>query len=369
MSKFDQPSSYTGIIPWPVFLGLQNKWMQGMFENDFDWVKRIALKMTSTPNQQAVSNMMPLSSQSFKDELQAKVASKNWGATAVKQDQLMNGMSRVAERTVYSGGDKNTPAKQVTLPHGQNALGVFGKDAAKRSANIVEMMVNATSVDTPENGSIFWNGIDQRALVQYVNKWNKETSGMFGQLEATTDVRLVDNQFLWDNSATGKNLQKYFAGVSENLGKRAKGHMTAAVLWGFRNTSILTYAELPRILYNMVEALERGEAPAVTDVSIVVIDDIKAPGTVSIVNNSAVLDLPIWKPKDGQRGYSREECELTGVKLRDFSNTVGDWVGMPTVPKSEALIKYLQSRPNIPSPAALRIKQDAKSLVRSSNAF
>ena len=119
----------------------------------------------------------------------------------------------------------------------------------------------------------------------------------------------------------------------------------------------------------MADALERGETPAVTDVSIVVIDNIMVPGTVSIVNNSAVLELPIWKPKDGKRGYSREECAVTGVKLRNFVNTEGDWAGKLTVPKSEALIQYLQSRPNIPSPAALRIQQDAKSLVRSSNAF
>ena len=47
MSKYDQPSNYTSIIPWPVYLGLQNKWQQDLFENDRDWVKRIQLHLTS----------------------------------------------------------------------------------------------------------------------------------------------------------------------------------------------------------------------------------------------------------------------------------------------------------------------------------
>lgn len=369
MSKYDQPSNYTSIIPWPVYLGLQNKWQQDLFENDRDWVKRIQLNLTSLPNQQLVSDMMPLASTAFQDELQAKVASKNWGAGAMKRDELMDGLGRVAARKVYTGGGKNTPAKETALPYGSNPLAITGKDSAQRCKVIVERLVKATSVDTPENGSIFWNGIDQRALVLHVNKWNKETPGMFGQLEATTDVRHIDGMFVWDGTEPGKNLQRYFAGVSESLGDKARGKMTAAVLWGFRDTSILTYAELPRILYNMARALENGEAPAVTDVSIVVIDALNSNGDVNIVNNSNILELPIWTPKAGKNGYAKTECELTGVKLRNFINKKGDWDGKPTVPKSEALRNYLQSRPDVASPAALKIRADARKLVRPTNVF
>jgi hypothetical protein len=369
VSKYDQPSNYTSIIPWPVYLGLQNKWQQDLFENDRDWVKRIQLDLTSKPNQKLVSDMMPLSSTAFKDELQAKVASRNWGAGAMKRDELMDGLSRAAERNVYTGGGKNTPAKQTVLPYADNPLAVTGMDAAQRSKAIIDRMIQATSVETPENGSIFWNGIDQRALVLYIEKWNKETPGMFGQLEATTDVRHVDGLFAWNNTDPGKNLQGYFAGVSENLGDKARGQMTAAVLWGFRDTSILTYAELPRILYNMANALENGKAPAVTDVSIVIIDALNSNGAVNIVNNSNILELPIWTPKGGTKGYAKAECELTGFKLKDFINTTGDWTGKPTVPRSDALLAYFRSRPNSPSPAALRIRTDAKTLVRPANNF
>ena len=370
MSKYDQPSNYTSVIPWPVYLGLQNRWQQALFENDRDWIKRIAFHLTSSPrDQQKVSDMMPLSSAAFKEELQAKVASKNWGAAAMKRDELMDGLSRVAERTAYVGGDKNTPAKPETLSHANNALAIHGKDAAARCKALVHKLVEATSVETPENGSVFWNGIDQRALVLHIEKWNRETPGMFGQLEATTDVRHVDGMFVWDNTDSGKNLQEYFAGVSKNLGDQARGQMTAAVLWGFRDTSILTYAELPRILYNMAEALNNGKTPAVTDISIVLIDALESSGDVRIVNNSAVLELPIWSPKGGTRGYAKSECELTGVKLKDFKNKLGDWSGRPSVPESDALLAYLQSRPNTPSPAALRVRDDARRLVRASNSF
>lgn len=369
MSRYDQPSSYRSVVPWPVYLGLQNRWKQGLFECDYDWVKRLALLLTSAPNQAAVSDLMPLAGSAFKDELEAKVASKDWGAGAVKRDELMDGLGRVAERQTHTGGGKNTPASQITLPHSQNALGITGANAAQRCKDLVDRLIQATSVDTPDNGSVFWNGIDQRALVLHIEKWNKETPGTFGQLEATTDVRHVDGLFKWDGSDTGKNLQRYFAGVSENLGDRARGRMTAAVLWGFRDTSILTYAELPRILYNMADALDNGREPAVTDVSIVVIDALNSNGNVNIVNNSDILELPVWTPKAGKRGYAKDECELTGVKLKHFVNTTGDWTGRPTVPTSQALLDYLASRPNTASPAALRIQKDAKSLVRASNLF
>lgn len=191
MSRFDQPSSYTSIIPWPVYLGLQNTWIQGLLENDRDWVKRIAMLLTSKPNQVLLSQKMPLASAAFSDELQAAVASKNWGAAAGKRDELMDGLGRLAERQVHTGGGRNTPAHQVTLSHDSNPLAITGNDAARRCKELVDRLVEATSVETPENGSIFWNGIDQRALVLHVNQWNKETPGMFGQLEATTDVRHI----------------------------------------------------------------------------------------------------------------------------------------------------------------------------------
>ena len=145
--------------------------------------------------------------------------------------------------------------------------------------------------------------------------------------------------------------------------------MTAAVLWGFRDTSILTYAELPRILYNMAELLEKDQSPAVTDVSIVVIDALQSNGEVRIVNNSKILELPIWTPKAGTKGYAKNECEITGAKLGNFVNTTGAYSGKPTVPKSDKLRDYLKSRPDISSPAALRIFSDARNLVRPTNTF
>jgi hypothetical protein len=288
----------------------------------------------------------------------------------MKRDELMDGLSRVTEKQVYTGGAKGVAPKQVNLPYNDNALAIQGGiDPAERCKKIIDKLVSATSVDTPANGSVFWNGIDQRALVLHIEKWNKEIPGTFGQLEATTDVRHVDGKFVWNDAEPGKNLQAYFAGVSENYGDKAKGIMSAAVLWGFRDTSILTYSELPKILYNMAGQLEKGETPAVTGVSIVIIDALNSNGDVNIVNNSDILELPIWSPKVGTKGYAKNDCVMSGIKLKDFINTTGSWTGRPTVPASAALLKYLKDQPNVSSPAALKIKADARNLVRSTNAF
>ena len=366
-NKYNQPANYTGLIPWPIYLALQNKFAQYLYESDRDWVRRISASIMKAPDQILAKDLMHFSSNDFKSELLSKVKSKDWGAAAVKRDELMDGLNRVATRQVYSGGDKGVAAKQVGL--NPSALAIKGQNAESRAKSLVDKLIASTNVDTPDNGSVFWNGIDARKLVHYIEKWNKASPGMFGQLEATTDVRLVDGQFVWNNSPQGKNLQHYFAGVSENLGNKARGHMTAAVLWGFRNTSILTYAELPRILYGMSEALEKGQKPAVTDISIVIIDAIGSNGNVNIVNNADILNLPIWQPAAGTPGYSKHECALTGTKLSNFKNIQGKWTGKPTVPNSQALRDYLKSRPRHPSAAAVRIVEDARNLVRDSNKF
>lgn len=365
--KYNQPANYTGLIPWPVYLSLQNNFAQFLYESDRDWIRRISTKIMSNPDLILAKSNMKFSSNDFKSELINKVKSKNWGAAAVKRDELMDGLNRVAKRQVYSGGAKGVAAKQVKL--NPSPLAFSGPDAESRAKNLLDKLIASTNVDTPNNGSVFWNGIDARKLVHYIEKWNKATPGMFGQLEATTDVRLVDGQFVWDNSAHGNNLKHYFAGVSENLGNRARGHMTAAVLWGFRNTSILTYAELPRILYGMSDALERGVRPSVTDISIVVIDALGTNGEVKIVNNSDILNLPIWQPAAGTKGYLKNECTLTGTKLSNFKNIQGKWTGKTTVPNSKKLKDYLRSRPNQPSTAAVKILEDARKLVRESNMF
>lgn len=357
------PRNYRSLLPWPVYVELNNKYPRYSGELECYWLRRVASKINTTV---AGSAMNTLRSGGFKDELSQAATNMNNRATrggsklhtAARVDAIRGGLSRISDRKVHdhrTGWGTNLEG---------DALRITGANAAAREKAILDEIIALTAVDTPESGSVFWNGVDEMALAKKVDQWNKLPGCNFGQLEATTDVKFINQQFQW-NDATGKNTEHYFAGVSGVLGSEARGHMTAVVHYGFRDNSIFTYAELPNILYAMVAAYNKKEwdgvttLPRVTDISIVVIDDLRVPNPqVSICCNSDILNIPVWQ---NTRAPKKDIVTLT--ILQYWKNIMGAYSGKYTVPKSYALEDYLYGRPKIPSPAALKIANEASQCV------
>ncbi|RIZ66852.1 MAG: hypothetical protein D0531_02405 [Methylococcales bacterium] len=389
LQQYEQPPSYTGVIPFTAFLELQNKWPQEMDESESDWAERIKWNCLMPDNNEWVKSLMPFAGINFKAELLTSSKSKDWGAGAIKRDELMDGMNRIARREIYTGGGKGVTAQKTIYdsdlrirPLDPNEPMVTTSNPATapvtrmhegkidRENFVLKKLITATNVDTPENGSVFWNGIDCCKLAKRVNEWNRATPGMFGQLEATTDVRHVNGQYVW-----GGKVEEYFQKTSAGLGHGASGAMTAVVMWGFRDSSILTFAELPAILYGMADALEKGETPRVTSLSIVLIDPLIDPlinpssTRVKIVNNIDILKCPVWAPITGTQGYAKTECELKGQTLETHITEHGTTnKNRPSIPDSsypggDKLRTFLHAAGNTPSAAALKIQAEADKIV------
>lgn len=379
LMQYEQPRSYTSVIPFGVYLELQNKWPQAMNESEFNWAQRIKMACHMPINNEWVKSLSPFASINFRAQLLASSNSKDWGEGAIKRDELINGMDRIAQRTNYPSDfesnlrirafDPNAPMVTTTNP-AKASVTRMHEGKIDRENVILAKLVAATNVDTPENGSVFWNGIDCCKLAVKINEWNRAMPGMFGQLEATTDVQYVNGQYVW-----GGKVEEYFQKTSARLGHGASGVMTAVVMWGFRDSSILTYAELPAILYGMADALEKGERPKVTGLSIVLIDPRidplinPRPSRVKIVNNIDILNCPVWAPKAGQKGYEKDQGENKGQTLETHITKHGTTnLERPSVPDStypggDKLRIFLRAAGNTPSAAALKIQADADNIV------
>lgn len=350
---FDQPAGYTSsLLPWPVYLTLQNRYPQRLDETDKEWIDRIkpVLEMER-------AKLMPLSTRDFKNELRAAA--------------LNRGMRRIVgfdEKKV----SKEAEAKRVahnaqvisTNPYLQ---GGADPEAAKNrfEDEMVQWLADMSDVSTPPDGAIFWNGINENRLAERVADWNQSFPGgqvQFGQLEATTDVQYVNNKYVWNY---GNAYHKYGEKVSEMLGVGASGHVTAVVRWGLNKWSIFTNTELPRMLYIMESQLQRGMQPRMTDLTIIVIEPLGMFDRVRCYVNEDILGAPVWDKTVQGFPASSDDC----VKISDLGSYVGTsgycQGNKKVVPVSPEFRNYLRQRPRNPSPATPRLLKDIESIIHA----
>jgi hypothetical protein len=236
---------------------------------------------------------------------------------------------------------------------------VLGRDAASRARfaeEQVKFLEEAFTYDTPTNGSVFWTGVDPDKLVAQVRRWNTEFgSALFGQLEATTDARFINGAFDWSvKDAAVQTTQLYFGAASERYGKGATGHVTSVQMWGLRADSIFATKELPTLLQGMATQLAQRKQPAVTDISIVVLDPKTQNEEYRIFTNLDIGQIAyITKTvADSESRWIRgkQDCGVTGYVSS----------------KIPALVRtyWLDRGRQQPSAAAKRIAQDYRLIKR-----
>jgi hypothetical protein len=240
----------------------------------------------------------------------------------------------------------DTRATSTIAERYRNEFMVGNTNQYKYATEAYEQLLGQFDAATPPGGSIFWNGINELALAKLVDQWNTDLKGeVFGQLEATTAARYVNKQFEWEQ---GGVFQKYFTEVSDRLGHAAKGHVTSVVRCGLRHDSIFTVTELPRMLKAMEDQIKGKQAPAVTDLTIVVIEPKHLPErSVAAFTNNEITMIPIVRPV-GWRINGRNDCTVDGrialsARVREYWSLRGE--------RSE-------------SPAATRIKKEFAKLIK-----
>ncbi|QRP62465.1 hypothetical protein I6J77_09890 [Rhodanobacter sp. FDAARGOS 1247] len=323
---FSQPNSYRGKIPLELYVELQNKFPQEELESDLAWLRRIKKdpslyqKMFGTPQ--------------FKLELiqavQRRAAiAKMAAAGATRQGKDWKAWSPAARY-------QEDMAREVQKS---------GKQPSEYAKEAYAQLLEQFDATTPVNGSVFWNGINELALMKKIDKWNS-SGEIFGQLEATTAARYVNKQFVWEPGGAFAN---YFTSVSGKLGHAARGHVTAVCRCGLRNDSILTTTELPAMVKLMTDQIKAKKEPVITDFTIVVIEPILLPDQpYAIYTNNDLAKVSIVSPKPGKRISGRDDCNVDGQL--SISNPF--------------LQYYWAARGRRPETAAVtKIKEDLKSLI------
>ena len=323
---FNQPGNYRGKIPIELYVELQNKIPQADGESDSAWLQRVkhdpmlARKMFGTSQ--------------FKVEL----------IQAVRRRAAIVKMADAGAHVFQSFPCRLAPAQRYQAD-AMLEIEKLGKDQATYAKEAYEQLLDQFDAATPANGSVFWNGINELALMKKIDKWNDDAE-IFGQLEATTAARYVNKQFVWE---TGGVFERYFTKVSGMLGHAARGHVTAVCRCGLRFDSILTTTELPAMLKLMADQIKAKKEPSITDITIVVIEPKLLPNQPhATFTNKDLTNVSIVRPLPGRRIGGRDDCSVDG----QFAVT------------SQFLQYYWASRGARPeSMAAKRIKEDLKSLV------
>jgi len=185
----------------------------------------------------------------------------------------------------------------------------------------------------------------------------------FGQLEATTDVRHVNNKYTWTH---GNAYHRYGERVSEMLGAGSTGHVTAVVRWGLNRWSIFTNTELPRMLKIMEDQILKGESPKMTDLTIIVIEPLGLLDRVKCYVNADILKAPVWSKRDGLATYPVTPDDCTKLaELGAYTSTDGVFNGQKVVPESEQFLTYLRARPRNPSPSTPKLLQDIDAVIHA----
>ncbi|UWQ97919.1 hypothetical protein K3729_10560 [Rhodobacteraceae bacterium S2214] len=187
-----------------------------------------------------------------------------------------------------------------TLAQQQAGVGVVTADPAAM-ARTIRMIVKNFDHSTPDDGSVFWTGVDRNKLRYLISTWNKQhPTKMFGQLEATTDTRFMDGVLGGDwNTGGGKT---YFDAASAALGRGATGHVTSVQMYGLQSSpdKIFTNVELPALLKSMDDDLANNKQPKITNLSIIVINPIGYPETCRTFTNLQICSINLIKNIGGK---------------------------------------------------------------------
>lgn len=334
--------SYIGKIPIELYIELRNKFPQFKGETDMAWLHRakrdplLAKKMFGTPQ--------------FKEELLQAVARRTMAVAGGRRlGQATVGPALVPLSKPGAKNAKDEIAAEYRKDYDAFKI-VKGKNGSERQESYAqqayELLMEQFDGATPVNGSVFWNGINELNLAEMVHEWNQDLRGggqLFGQLEATTVARYVNHQFEWQGP-----FKDYFTDVSAELGEVARGHVTAVVRCGLRDTSIFTHTELIRMLGNMDAALRGKREPKVTDISIVVIEPKHLPGEqIAVYTNNDIQKVPIIH-NDRFPVKGPNDVSIVGYRP----------------PLSRWLQYYWEARGKQPeSPATARIRKDIQRLI------
>lgn len=323
---FNQPSSYRGKIPIELYIELQNKFPQADGESDLEWLQRVkrdpmlAQKMFGTPQ--------------FKTEL-------------IQAVQRRAAIAKMADAGATRQG-KDWKAWAPAQRYQDDALRAIqksGKTQEEYAREAYAQLLDQFDATTPVGGSVFWNGINELALMKKIDKWNSDKE-VFAQLEATTAARYVNKQFVWE---TGGAFAKYFTEVSGKLGHAARGHVTAVCRCGLRYDSILTTTELPAMLKLMADQIKAKKEPSITDITIVVIEPKLHPDQPhATYTNKDLAKVSIVRPLPGRRIGGRDDCTVDGQVAVTSPFLQYYWAARGARPESAA---------------AMRIKEDLQSLV------
>ena len=249
-----------------------------------------------------------------------------------------------------AGGARRTPDKRPTpwiKPETPEPVGPPSKFYLDlyRPSEQVKYLSEAFDYGTPESGSVFWSGVDKNKLKKQVNQsWNPQAGKgqKFGQLEATTDARFMDDAFVYEGS-----VKAFWAGASESYGKAALGHVTAVQVFGLNKNTIFWKDELRAILTGMNARLSAGKIPDVIDITIVVLEPVGDSCAYRFYTNLQIASAHFYKARPGLQGYpkTRADCVLDGC------------VGHAALPFKVRMF-WNDRGPVKPSPAALKIAAD-----------
>ncbi|MCW5649695.1 MAG: hypothetical protein KIS62_08120 [Ramlibacter sp.] len=346
----EQPPGYCStFLPWPVYLTLQNRFPQRINESDKSWVARVKPLLEAER-----ATLMPLSTQDFRDQLKAAVLNRGLRRINALKDAQEERLRQERNGQVIS---TNPYLQGATSPE---AAGARFQD------EMVQWLADMSDVSTPADGAIFWNGINENRLAERITDWNRSFAPgqiCFGQLEATTDVRHVNNKYVWNH---GNAYHKYGEKVSEMLGVGATGHVTAVVRWGLNKWSIFTNTELPRMLALMEGQILAGQTPRMTDLTIIVIEPLGLMDRVKCYVNADILQAPVWAKRDGLAGFPVTPDDCTKIsELGPYVAADGVFNGKRVVPTSPQFMDYLSSRPRVPSPATPRLLRDIDAIIHA----
>jgi hypothetical protein len=217
-------SNYRGKIPLPLYIKLNNMFPRGPEENEAAWLQR-------AKHDPLGKQMLRATFEDFQDELQQAVARRTMAMSGARrigpeaERQLGKKMLETGATALQAGptlirqsADRGRLTTTIAQRYRDEFLDANGQYEYATEAYDELLEQFDASNRTPQNGSIFWNGINELALAKLVDEWNTELpdGAKLGQLEATTSPRYVNHQFKWEE---GGVFEKYFNGVSDRLGK------------------------------------------------------------------------------------------------------------------------------------------------------